>query len=257
MFKIISLVALSALFLLQNCQPNGLLRKSSAEAKADSVLFYKQADVHDPFLDSLQTHPGDSATLKTVLLPPPPPAAPPYKEVDGFRVQIFAGMDSLRALSQRTAARALTADSVYLTKDRGLFKIQVGDYLYRMSADSANRYFHVKGYKGAWVVKRKIRIPTHNKADTANTAGSQLNSMIANPRTTTGKITIQVLATGDEARALQVVSQLQKTFSAPSYYKRSGGLYKIFVGKYKTREEAEAALKRVRQKGFPDAWLVY
>jgi len=255
MFRFFSVLFFSALLLLHSCQPGGLIKKRPPEAKTDSVLFYQQPAVSDPFLDALQTHPGNSATLKTVLFPPPPPV-PAFKEADGFRVQLFAGIDSLRALSLRSTADNLTADSVYLFKDKGLFKVQAGDYLYRMSADSARRYFRSNGFKSAWVVKRKIRIPLHSAAGRASSAVPPADS-VARPAQAAGNITIQVLATSDETRALQVVGQLQKAFSEPSYYKRSNGLYKIFVGRYKTREEAQAALQRVRNKGFPDAWLVY
>jgi len=59
-------------------------------ADVDSVLFYQQKDIVDPFIDSIFTDPGNSAQISVVLVPPPPvdvdlPMTAHYRIVDVVR----------------------------------------------------------------------------------------------------------------------------------------------------------------------------
>ena len=72
--KCVSLITLT--LLIAGCAAPKLMKKSDDSEKGSAVLFYKQADKADPFLDSLITNPADSASIKALLLPPPPPPPP-------------------------------------------------------------------------------------------------------------------------------------------------------------------------------------
>ena len=91
-------ILLSAtILLLFYCNPKAILTGVTHTSDVDSVLFYQQNPVADPLLDEIKSNPGDSVRLITKLLPPPPPPPPDYREIEGFRIQLFAGTDSLGA----------------------------------------------------------------------------------------------------------------------------------------------------------------
>jgi cell division septation protein DedD len=67
---------------------------------------------------------------------------------------------------------------------------------------------------------------------------------------------IQVFATGDEETAEAVREAGELKLGLPVYTEFVDGLYKIRVGNCPTREEAETLLKRCKDVGYGDAWIV-
>lgn len=269
--KKILLLNIIAIFLYQ-CNPKAILTGVIHTSDVDSVLFYQQNPVADPLLDEIQSNPGNSARLSTTLLPPPPPPPPDYKEIEGFRIQLFAGTDSISAATVHRKADTDIEDTVYLINEGGLFKIQVGDYPYRMDADNMKLTLNDKGFKGAWVVKRMVRVPRDSRmADSVVVAPppsvpseiSPVETETTQPDKTPsapvdeGRFKIQVMATSDMLKAQQLELELEEQFSKEAYYEQSGTVYKVFIGKFQIRSEAEKLLNYVRENGYPDAWLVY
>ena len=238
--------------LLFGCHSKSILKQRKAETEMDSVLFYQQKDISDPFIDAVLTHPGDEAVLKTTLIPPPP-LTPKFKQIEGFRVQIFAGLDSLNALTNKYQAASIVDDSTYLFFEKGLFKVQVGDFPYRPEADRMKIVLKENGFTGAWVIKRLINVPV----DTTSGEPQIITSPNESGAAQDAPFRIQIMAVSDEAKALDIVEELQRKFEYQSYYKKTESLYKIYLGKFKNRDEAERALNKVREKGYNDAWLVY
>lgn len=237
-----ALVFFILLILLFSCAPQAVFTIKKP-AEPDSVLFYQQENVADSFIDSILVSPGDSAEISVRLIPPPP--ADTVRMVEGFRVQVFAGLDSVRASSVTHTLSPVLLDSVYLFKDKGLFKIQVGDYRYRHLADSVQRKLTIQGFPGTWVVKRMIMAPD---SVSEPSPASKIREFM---------FTIQILVTSDESRALELVRKLRGQFNFPAYYKKSDSVFKIFAGKFFDRPEADKALAQVRKKGYPDAWIVH
>lgn len=67
---------------------------------------------------------------------------------------------------------------------------------------------------------------------------------------------VQVFATGDEETAEAVRETGENKLGVPVYTEFVDGLYKVRVGDCRVREEAEALLKRCRNAGYGDAWIV-
>jgi len=255
-----SLIFIGLFILLFNaCQP-GLITKKSGQEQIDRSLYFQQVEVKDAFMDTLVSPAGQAATLSKKIIPPPvpEPEPPKFKEVEGFRVQIFAGLDSLNAVSTASQSRNVTIDSVYLFREKGLYKIQLGDYQYRYQADSANQSLRKNGFSGAWVVKRMVQIPV--SAEELIPAApvipvSQPDSTL--PQITTGKYKIQVVATSTIERAQSLVNDLGSKYQYPVFFEKAGTMYKVFIGPFSIEAEARQTLEAVRKSGYPDAWLVY
>ena len=239
------------LIVIISCQPSLLVKKEQPRAKVDSVLFYQQKDISDPFIDAVIAAKADTFTLHARLVPPPPPPLK-YKEIEGFRVQAFAGLDSINALSIRHRIKSAQTDSVYLFKDKGLFKIQVGDFLYRNDAEKKKKDLRQNGYPGAWVVQTTIRIPKDTPADTTMNPVNKAE----NDRQEDRGFRIQILATADSLRAEGLSEEIKQKYNLPVIIHKAGTLYKVFIGNFSSREKAEAELKKLRTGGYPDAWIV-
>jgi hypothetical protein len=244
-------IYVSIIFLFLFCQPSSLVKKEQKSAGIDSTLYFRQVDVGDPFLDTIFQGPDTQVVLRKTVLPPEQAAPKAIRQVEGFRVQIFAGIDSLNALATRDQSELVLTDTVYLFKEKGLFKLQTGDYLYRPQADSVKAYLSGNGYPGAWIVKRMINLydqPKFPESMPAVTAEAQPGE---------GKYKIQVAATSTQEGAEEIVEQLKQELSYPVYYQYSGLLYKVYIGNFKKESTARNVLIEVREAGYPDAWLVY
>jgi len=248
------LLLLMLITIVAACNPKNILHKGETD-NLKETLYYDAVKVADPFLDSLDNVKYQSAILQTKLLPPPAPPPPRYRQVEGFRLQLFAGTDSLYALSEKFRAKEMVKDTLYLLPEGGLFKLQLGDYLYRPKADSARRVMKEKGYRGAWVVKRLINIPNSSVIRDTSAIASD-DDANKNDENIEKSFKIQLMALSDETEAMARLDALRERFSENVFYKKNNGLYKVYLGPYANREQAEIKLENVRQNGFPDAWIV-
>jgi len=256
-FNITISLLLVTLLILTACQPQTAV-KNDQTATVDSSFYYVQKDIDDPFLDTVFQAPDRTVNLKKDIYPPPI-QKPKFKEIEGFRIQIFAGVDTLNALSTRSQATTVVPDSVYLLDDQGLLKVQVGDYPYRYQADKVRDLFRREGFPGAWVILRTILIPF--KADTTDSTLSAPDSiMVTQPveqSVEPGKYRIQIIAISSEDRAIAIVDNMKQNLNYQAFYEKSGNLFKVFVGYFKEEDTARNALEKLRESGYPDAWLVY
>jgi hypothetical protein len=236
------------------CQP-GKVAKKETTVLPDSTLYYQQADISDPFLDTIFQEPDQTIALNKTIYPLYKADVPQkFKEAEGFRVQVFAGSDSVKVNSVRQEIAIITDDSVHYFNEKGLYKIQVGDYLYRYLADNMKTKMRQNGYPGAWVVQRTILVPVDSLATASSTAPDSSGVL---PAMQTGKYKIQLVVTGSFEKAQEIVNNLQNKTEYRVFYEESRNLYKVFVGLFEEEKQARAELEKMRQLGYPDAWLVY
>ncbi|KAA3614719.1 MAG: SPOR domain-containing protein [Calditrichaeota bacterium] len=247
------LLFLTALFIMVACNPQGIRRSrlqgNQTEAQPDSFLYYQPMAINDPFLDSLKSGNDKEESVKVRLIPPPPPQPPTTKQVEGFRIQTFAGLDSVNALASIEKLKTMVNDSIYFFKDKGLHKIQFGDFIYRNDADLKVLDIRKFGISGAWVVATLVNVPvdTSSKQADVDSVGQQPDAPFK----------IQVLVTSDFLKAQSLIVKLQAQFNQESYFSSTDKLHKIYLGKFTNRSEAEKVLDQVKKSGYPDAWLVY
>lgn len=247
----------AGIVLIHACQPKAGTRVAP-EASVDSTLYFAAEPVPDPFRDSLAVA-GPPVRLSHTVYPPPPEVEPlpRFKQIEGFRIQVFAGVDSSGADLIRTQLQQQQlSDTVYMIEDKGLYKVQIGDYPYRAPADQLIPELRREGYPGAWVVQRRINIP-RTDADNAVPDSAAPATPVDSVRQGEGTYRIQVLATSSDIRARQLTDEIRGEWGHPAFYEESGKLFKVFIGYFNTEDEARRILESVRARGYPDAWLVY
>ncbi len=240
---------ISALFLLiiLACQPGirDQRRAMNVAPAIDSTLYYPTKTVQNSFLTSLISGKDTTVSLSLTLLPPPPPPPPKFDWVDGFRIQLFAGSDSLNTRVLFNKTKMIVPDSVYFFREAGLYKIQIGDFLIRNEADLRLLKLRQKNLKGMWVVARKIKktkmLPlVRTGHETKNTAAP---------------FSIQVMVTSDTTQAQKLTESLQKELDMPAFFLHKDAVFKIYIGHFTSHTQADSSLQIVRKKGYPDAWI--
>jgi len=249
-------ILLFGLFLAFSCQPSLLKKSEPQKSNIDSVFFYQKKDAPDPFIDGLLNASDQTVILKKRLLPKSIPIK--FKEIDGFRVQVFASVDSFNALSVLKKVKPIVKDSVYLIHEKNLFKVQVGDFPYRPQADSLREALKQKGFSGAWCVQTKIRLPVKaDKASASTVSSGSKNKNVEIASDLLEYYQIQIFATSSKEKAQTIVDQLSLRFEYQCHFVEQNQLFKIMLGKFATREKAEEVLEQVKNLGFTDAWIVH
>ncbi len=113
-------------------------------------LMQKQAD----YLKNIST-----ATSRQNI----PDSLKSYKEVDGFRIQVFAGRDIQAATMAETKAKEdfeKKGLKVYLIFEAPFYKVRVGDFTDRNEAENARDLAKRLGYKSAFVARSKVKVVT-------------------------------------------------------------------------------------------------
>jgi cell division septation protein DedD len=170
----------------------------------------------------------------------------------GFRGQVVAGSVQKNAQQVYQRLQSSRFSPVYLiqTPD-GLYKVQVGDFQERTAAENMMLKLFKAGFKNVWLVQTDVRVP---RKPAASSSGIEK----AAHRASKNEIIyygIQVLATGDSAKAHSLQSELQNKFSYPVSILKKDHFYKLIIGKFEDRIPAEGLLKMLREKGFEDAWI--
>jgi cell division septation protein DedD len=118
--------------------------------------------------------PASGATADELREAPPPPPDPPPAggQVDqgegwttpdqgratpGYRIQIFASTEEVRAKEVAGEARSRLGEPVYIEFEAPLYKVRVGDCVTRGEADALKERAAQQGYDGAWVAETTVQ----------------------------------------------------------------------------------------------------
>jgi hypothetical protein len=107
--------------------------------------------------------------MGVVVAPKPQP-----RQVNGFRVQIFAVADEQVARMAEEEAHFEFTTRIYLVFDPPNYKIRLGDFLTRDEADDLRREAYRKGYRDAWVVPDQVWVGLPAEPDTTTTSPDSL-----------------------------------------------------------------------------------
>ena len=172
----------------------------------------------------------------------------PYNVMNGFRCQIFAGANLQNANKVALKVESLQIDSVYVIQSsENIYKVQIGNCTTREEAQILLDKLYYAGIEGTWIVANEIHIPKKEikkiTPDTSLDAGQAFY------------FGVQVFTTGYLEKAQQFEKELNKRFAEPVKLIQKDNFWKIVVGYFKNRQEAEILLDKVIDEGFSDAWI--
>ena len=79
-----------------------------------------------------------------------------FKEMDGFRVQVFATRFSRSADSVKAVLEEKGNEDVYIAFDAPVYKVRVGNFISRNEAEKMRISLVELGYDTAWIVRSKV-----------------------------------------------------------------------------------------------------
>lgn len=186
-----------------------------------------------------QTLMDDDVVLQT---PARAEAIPPAKvsQIEGFRVQVAALRDHNRAeaLREQIQRDAQVLTYIHLDEDIRLYKIQAGNSRTPESAKTLRDAIRALGFPEAYVVRTQIA-DVQPQGDT--TSGFRVQIFSSSTRGSAEHAQMQ-------ARAQLTRDDVFIDFEPP--------YFKVRVGNFQTRNDAEILLEEATKKGYETAFIV-
>ena len=231
MRKKILLFVLFVVFLTGCVAQQPQLAPPADSPKADSPAAREEFDP--------QTLMDDDPVLQT---PARAEAIPPEEvsQIEGFRVQVAALRDYNRAESLREQIQrdAQVLTYIHLDEDIQLYKVQAGNSRTPESAQTLRDAIRALGFPDAYVVRTQI-----------------VNVLPESDATSGFRVQIFSSSTLDSAENAQMQARVQLARNdvfidfEPPYFK-------VRVGNFQTRNNAEKLLEEVTKKGYETAFIV-
>ncbi|MFQ6616365.1 MAG: SPOR domain-containing protein [Fidelibacterota bacterium] len=121
--------------------------------KKDSVVFDESFDpetLTEPSLDwPVILHSGET-------LPEQGEREPTDTTEEGYRIQVISTLDYGTADSLMGELLPVFSHQVYLTFDPPNYKVRVGNFKFRSSAEDAQRRLRDMGFRSAWIIRTQI-----------------------------------------------------------------------------------------------------
>ena len=178
----------------------------------------------------------------------------------GYRVQAFAGTQRNNAEQIATKLRSIQTDSVYMFQtQQGLYKVQVGDFTKRVEAELLMQELRYNDIQGVWVVETEIREPKtiltrpEPQPQEVNAAPEAPQEEFIPP--TTIYYSIQIFATRERDKALDLRDRFAAEVNQPVEVVEQNSFWKVMVGQFDDRPEAERYIQTLNKRRFGDAWI--
>ncbi|KPJ61370.1 MAG: hypothetical protein AMJ46_01340 [Latescibacteria bacterium DG_63] len=138
--------------------PDMAPRPAAREAEKDVESAASEEELEAiPEPVSSETQPADEEEEISSYIEQEEPAGVEETEIEsGYRVQIFASSSLERAEEVASEARAVFTERVYVEYSVPLYKVRVGDFLYKEEALQFRQRAIEAGYEGAWVAEAII-----------------------------------------------------------------------------------------------------
>ena len=236
MKKKISLFVVFVVFPIGCVAPQTQLTPLADSSVADSSAADSLAarEEFDP-----QTLMDDDPVLQT---PARAEAIPPEEvpQIEGFRVQVAAlrDHDRAKALREQIQREAQVLTYIHLDEDIQLYKIQAGNSRTPESAKTLRDAIRALGFPDAYVVRTQI---ANVQPESDITSGFRVQIFSSSTRRSAEDAQMQ-------ARVQLARDDVFIEFESP--------YFKVRVGNFQTRNDAEILLEEVTKKGYETAFIV-
>ena len=79
-----------------------------------------------------------------------------FFSVEGFRIQLLATQDRFNAEKFKSELEKIYKNKIYIIFEAPNYKVRVGDFINRKSAEEMRQKKKKKGYTTAWIIRSKI-----------------------------------------------------------------------------------------------------
>lgn len=211
---------------------------------------------NDAFIRNIDKNDDKDLTIHVVPPEKPKEVILVYDTLQAFAVQLKAFGEEEPARALVNQLRQVEPDSVFYYADGYLFKVRIGPYFTRSEAEKKRDNYRQGSFAGAWVSPHLV-IRSH-EVDKVNEEKKDIN--IDTPKSEAQNsgdsgIFIQIASATSRANAEQFLIRNKKVSGYTPKIFSIGDRYKIAIGPFLSRDDAEKALPDVRSQ-FPGAWLI-
>ena len=79
-----------------------------------------------------------------------------FFSVEGFRIQLLATQDRFNAEKFKSELEKIYKNKIYIIFEAPNYKVRVGDFIDRKSAEEMRQNLSKEGYTTAWIIRSKI-----------------------------------------------------------------------------------------------------
>ncbi|MDO9184563.1 MAG: SPOR domain-containing protein [Bacteroidia bacterium] len=169
---------------------------------------------------------------------------PIQNETGNYEVQARAHTLLSDARIAQTKLSKKFKQQVIIVNEGGLYKVRITGINNRNEAVALIPELESQGFAGAFIIK-----PSQAK-------GIPVKAVESSIPKEQGKFAMQVRAYSKLSNAEEVKSKLNKIFSQPVIILNEGGLYKVRITGFNSRDEAEAIRPKLDQLGYTDAFII-
>jgi len=167
------------------------------------------------------------------------------KRVSGYRVQIAAVLDRTRAeaLQQNIQRQLQTLTYVYYDEDTHLYKIQAGNTSTPAQAEKLRDDIRTQGFPEAYVVRTQIEM-------------TDTQPQITTPVKTRG-FRLQIFSASTRQAAEEARNRAKQQLSRDDIFiDFEPPYFKVRVGNFKMRKDAEKLLETIKKQGYETPFVV-
>lgn len=166
----------------------------------------------------------------------------PSKKTINYKIQIFASNN--KEASKYEASRVLTelSQTAEVINDGGLWKVHIGAFSERKDAESFREKLRNLGWRDAFIINvEEIGFLVRN-----NKAELRPNNYFS----------VQVLATEDRVEARSLMRNIIELKFEDTFIVFKKNLWKVRVGRFSEKVDAEKCIDKLKNIGFSDCWIV-
>ncbi|MCE9537760.1 MAG: SPOR domain-containing protein, partial [Bacteroidetes bacterium] len=169
---------------------------------------------------------------------------PIQNEIGNFEVQARAHTQLSDAKIAQTKLSKIFKQQIIIVNEGGLYKVRLTGINNRNEATALIPELESQGFVGAFIIK-----PTQTKEIPVKAVESSIPKI-------KGSFALQIRAHSQLSNAQALKSKLNNTFDQPIIILNEGGLYKVRITGFNSRDEAEAIRPKLYELGYTDAFII-
>lgn len=153
------------------------------------------------------------------------------EEGSGFRVQIFSTESEEKAVELVERVKFLLPYNTHIHFEDGSYKVRVGDFIYKNEADAAAEEIRLGEFDDSWVVECPISLSQDG-------------------------FRIQLAAMNSPFNASTYAKLVESDMNIPIHVVKENDIWKVRVGDFISKAEAEDFKTRLNEMGYSEVWVV-
>lgn len=231
------------------------------ESPLEETLDLESADETPAPVDELELPDAAMPAPAVNFIPNDGPAEAgmePVLPVSGWRVQVAATTDEATARSMKDELKGAGHEKIHVRYENERYSVLVGTFPTEADGVPLRDQLRGEGYGAAFLVFQDTGRSAVKEPSQEKNVETKREEVVPEPKTKLAQgWRVQVMSLSDHSSAMQHARQMRTKTGYFGYVAEVSGAYKVRVGDFLTRQEAEKARDRlVNTFGYEGSYLV-